>query len=736
MATAHPIDDERAVSTWQRINNWLPFPFGDHPWWIDGTTRAPDEKDENPRLWREGVINIFDHNGFDFQVFIVAASGFLTDSYSLFATNVILPLLAFLYWPNRNDRLPELYINVATLAGSVVGQLLFGWLTDRLGRRKLYGLELVLVIFATLGMSQASNGMYNNMDILSWMIFYRFFLGMGIGAEYPLSAVITAEFASTKYRARMMAAVFLMQPLGQVLAAAIGWGVLTGLMQSRGLQNLPDRGTGFNQLPVEQQHQILSTLDSVWRWVVGVGCIPALLAILWRFSIPESPRYTMDVAHDPKQALVATKRQFRRTARILESINVSSDEADTLAPSNPRSFPTSPTLAASPDPAGDESTFWDFFFVEGNIRYLAATAICWFLLDFCFYALGINSPRPLAALWASEIPNVTVTSVLPVATTSMTIPFTHAVTLNGNIYNVTTSIIANIPPPTTTVTSLIAATGSSLHIPDYQNIWDPTRNMFEELSHNAKFYILTISITSLVGSGVLIWIIDYIPRKTWLVSSFLLLSIWFAVLGGVLMATEFTEGHVANVVLYAFCQFLFNLEIFPTRFRATCHGISAACGKLGAIVILILTEKTVLNANPRALDKLLGAFSVPLAAGAFFAWIWIPELQTLPTGDARALRLPRLPNKSLEWLAKGWKFANGTDQTQDPRTRLPRGENQRLGFFNKLQDAWIFLRYRGRRRVLGTTGASAGREGTTDDPIRMGNIAAASPTQDSLEMYS
>lgn len=560
MAAARPIDGEGNVSPWQRINNWLPFPFGDHPWWIDGTTRAPDEKDENPRLWREGVINIFDHNGFDFQVFIVAASGFLTDSYSLFATNVILPLLAFLYWPDRADKLPELYINVATLAGSVVGQLLFGWLTDRLGRRKLYGLELVLVIFATLGMSQASNGMYNNMNILSWMIFYRFVLGMGIGAEYPLSAVITAEFASTKYRARMMAAVFLMQPLGQVLAAAIGWGVLTGLMQSRGLQGLPDRGADFDRLPVEQQHLILSTLDSVWRWVVGAGCIPALLAILWRFSIPESPRYTMDVAHDPKQAIMATKRQFRRTAQLLESLNVSSDEGDTLAPSNPRSFPTSPALTASPDPVRDsDSTFWTFFFVEGNIRYLAATSICWFLLDFCFYALGINSPRPLAALWGSSIPNVTITSVLPAATTTMTIPFTHPVTFNGNVYNVTTSILANIPPPTTTITSLVAATHSSLPIPDYQNIWDPTYNMFTELSHNARFYILTISITSLVGSGLLIWIIDFIPRKTWLVSSFLLLSIWFAVLGGVLVATEFTEGHVANVVLYAFCQFLFNL---------------------------------------------------------------------------------------------------------------------------------------------------------------------------------
>lgn len=563
MATAGPIDDEQNQTAWEKINNWLPFPFGDHPWWIDGTTRAADEKDEHPRLWREGVINIFDHNGFDFQVFIVAASGFLTDSYSLFATNVILPLLAFLYWPDRKDRLPELYINVATLAGSVVGQLLFGWLTDRLGRRRLYGLELVLVIFATLGMSQASNGMYNNMDILSWMIFYRFFLGMGIGAEYPLSAVITAEFADTKYRARMMAAVFLMQPLGQVLAAAIGWGVLTGLMRSRGLDSLVDRGPEFDQLPVEQQHLIFSTLDSVWRWVVGVGCIPALLAILWRFSIPESPRYTMDVADDPKQAIMATRRQFRRTTRLLESRNVSSDEGDTLVSSNPRSFSASPALAASLDQAEEkESSFWAFFFVEGNIRYLAATSFCWFLLDFCFYALGINSPRPLAALWASETPNFNITSVLPAATTTMTIPFTHAVTFSGTVYNMTTSFLANIPPPTTTVTSVIAATDSSLHVPDYQNIWDPTNNMFHELSNNAKFYVYTISISSLAGSALLIAIIDFIPRKTWLVSSFLLLSIWFAVLGGVLTTTEFTEGHIVNVVIYAFCQFFFNLGKF------------------------------------------------------------------------------------------------------------------------------------------------------------------------------
>ncbi|KAJ5675777.1 major facilitator superfamily domain-containing protein [Penicillium macrosclerotiorum] len=558
MATARSTDREPQPSTWQAIGNWLPFPFGEHPWWIDGTTRVPDEEDEHPRLWREGVINIFDHNGFDFQVFIVAASGFLTDSYSLFATNVILPLLAFLYWPDRTDRLPELYINVATLAGSAIGQLLFGWLTDRLGRRKLYGLELVLVIFATLGMSQASTGLYNNMSILSWIVFYRFFLGMGIGAEYPLSAVITAEFSSTDYRARMMAAVFLMQPLGQILAAAIGWGVLAGLMKSRGIQDLPDHGSSFDQLPLDQQHLILATLDSVWRWVIGVGCIPALLAILWRFSIPESPRYTMDVAHDPRQAFAATKRQFQSTVRLLDSGN-----ADRIPRPNPPRETRSPSIVPTPDPEQTAASgFWTFLFEEGNIKYLAGTSICWFLLDFCFYALGINSPRPLAALWASSIPNITTTTVLPAATTTMTIPVTEQVTVNGLLYNVTTSVIANIPPPTTTLTSIMAATDLNLRVPDYQNIWYPSYNMFDGLSHNAKLYICTISITSLVGGGLLICIIDYIPRKRWLVWSFLLLSVWFAILGGVLEATEFGKGHIANVVLYAFCQLWFNLGKF------------------------------------------------------------------------------------------------------------------------------------------------------------------------------
>lgn len=146
------------------------------------------------------ITRAIDRNGWDWQIWAVASSGFFTDSYNLFATNVILPSLAFVYWPNVPNNNYESYLNIATLAGSLVGQLLFGFLADRYGRRKLYGLELMVVIVATIGVAQSSKGIYtaqdpdnSSMSVLGWLMFWRILVGVGIGAEYPLSAVITAE---------------------------------------------------------------------------------------------------------------------------------------------------------------------------------------------------------------------------------------------------------------------------------------------------------------------------------------------------------------------------------------------------------------------------------------------------------------------------------------------------------------------------------------------------------------
>ena len=84
-------------------------------------------------------------------------------------------------------------MTISTLAGSMVGQVLFGILADIYGRRKMYGLELIVTIVATLGMSMCSTGQERSMKLIGWLIFWRSVMGIGIGAGYPLSSVISSE---------------------------------------------------------------------------------------------------------------------------------------------------------------------------------------------------------------------------------------------------------------------------------------------------------------------------------------------------------------------------------------------------------------------------------------------------------------------------------------------------------------------------------------------------------------
>lgn len=108
----------------------------------------------------------------------VAATGFFTDSYNLFATNVIFTSLSYIYWADDTSTGHVTTINILTLSGSIVGQLLFGFLADKFGRQKLYGIELIIVIFTTIGVTQSSNG-EGSMDIMKWLCAWRFLMGIG-----------------------------------------------------------------------------------------------------------------------------------------------------------------------------------------------------------------------------------------------------------------------------------------------------------------------------------------------------------------------------------------------------------------------------------------------------------------------------------------------------------------------------------------------------------------------------
>jgi MFS transporter, PHS family, inorganic phosphate transporter len=79
---------------------------------------------------------------------------------------------------------------VASPVGTLCGQLLFGWLADLVGRKRMYGVELCIIIVATFG--QAISGQAHAVSIIGVLIVWRFLQGIGIGGDYPLSAVISS----------------------------------------------------------------------------------------------------------------------------------------------------------------------------------------------------------------------------------------------------------------------------------------------------------------------------------------------------------------------------------------------------------------------------------------------------------------------------------------------------------------------------------------------------------------
>lgn len=106
----------------------------------------------------------------------MAGIGFFTDSYDIFAINLVTAMLGIVYFQNQKSKgtIPvssDTAIKVSTSGGTVLGQLGFGYLADVVGRKKMYGLELMIIIVATLAQALSSNS--PSMSIVGVIVFWR-----------------------------------------------------------------------------------------------------------------------------------------------------------------------------------------------------------------------------------------------------------------------------------------------------------------------------------------------------------------------------------------------------------------------------------------------------------------------------------------------------------------------------------------------------------------------------------
>ena len=253
----------------------------------------------------------------------------------------------------------------------------------------MYGYELIILAVGTVGFTMASTGyksmglsQHHSMNVMSWLIFWRFISGIGIGAGCPLSAVITSVFAPRQKRARLLATVFYMQALGQLCSTLVSLAVVAAF-----------RNENF----AEEDAKVV--IDRVWRWVIGAGLIPTLVAIIARFKIPESPRYTMDIPGDLHKAFVDamdfrgnySRDQAGDGQELRPMVNGTHGvrEANPGANGEPlhgAHLPNGHALlngqAQAPDyPKTSYADAEDYFVSQGNWESLFGTTVSWFMLD-------------------------------------------------------------------------------------------------------------------------------------------------------------------------------------------------------------------------------------------------------------------------------------------------------------------------------------------------------------------
>lgn len=200
---------------------------------------------------------------FHFKAAATAGAGFFTDSYDL---NVIgtVTLLATPQFHLTGGQISML--TSSTLLAVALGAIAFGRLGDMLGRRRVYGLEAVLMIIGALLSAVAPN--------FTILLIARLILGIGIGGDYPASGVIMAEYANRRNRGQLVGLTFIFYVFGQVAAYLVSLLVLA--------IGVPDH--------------------IAWRLILAMGVIPSLLVLYQRRHMPESPRWTAERG-DEQQAL-------------------------------------------------------------------------------------------------------------------------------------------------------------------------------------------------------------------------------------------------------------------------------------------------------------------------------------------------------------------------------------------------------------------------------------------------
>ncbi|WP_042350638.1 MFS transporter [Bacillus massiliigorillae] len=182
------------------------------------------------------------------KMILFASGGPFLDGYVLVIIGVALTQLG----PQLNlDAHWSALVGAAALVGLFIGTALGGYVTDVVGRKKMFTIDIIAIAMISIGTMFIATPMQ--------LVVMRFLIGIVIGADYPIATSLVAEFTPRKYRAISMGIIAAAWYVGATAANIVGYA--------------------------------LCDMEDGWRWMLGSAVVPCVVLLIGRWGIPESPRW-------------------------------------------------------------------------------------------------------------------------------------------------------------------------------------------------------------------------------------------------------------------------------------------------------------------------------------------------------------------------------------------------------------------------------------------------------------
>lgn len=285
---------------------------------------------------------------FHWKIMFVSGMGFFTDAYDLFIIGVALTLLKPIWHLSAFE---VSVLGSSSLLAAAIGAAIFGRVADIFGRKRIYGLEVLVLAVGAIASAFAPS--------FWWLVVFRFILGVGIGGDYPVSATIMSEYSGSKVRGLLVSLVFAMQGVGLIVGPLVAITLIAAGVSA----------------------------DLSWRIMLALGAVPALSVFYMRRTMNETPRFAA-LAGAMNDAQHATQR----------ALGVHNE----------------PSLGEGPKRDHGKHLLAELAIYATDhklLRWLIGASLAWFLLDIAYYGNTLSSPLVVKAInpHASLLTNTTIT---------------------------------------------------------------------------------------------------------------------------------------------------------------------------------------------------------------------------------------------------------------------------------------------------------------------------------------